>query len=66
MYKQLQELDTHWNELIPAALDYNDTVGDEQMRVTIAEKLRDHYMDNKSLSMENVNKLVDVCKITTI
>ncbi|KAF5289708.1 hypothetical protein FQR65_LT11762 [Abscondita terminalis] len=59
LYGKLQELDKNWDLLIPAALDYYDTVKDED-KILIAQKLKTLYLNNESLSMENINKLIDL------
>lgn len=45
---------------MPSALDYNYTVAEED-KVVIAQKMKEFYLKNETLSMDNIHKLIAVC-----
>ena len=56
----LKELDEKWNEISPNLLMYNFSVSSEQERDAISDAIKKFYFDNKPISKETINPLVQV------
>ncbi|KAF5292796.1 hypothetical protein FQA39_LY13841 [Lamprigera yunnana] len=59
LYRKLEEINERWDEIMPCALDYNDTAS-ERDKIAIAQKIRKRYFKNESVTFNNTNKLIDL------
>ncbi|CAO1323800.1 unnamed protein product [Diamesa hyperborea] len=56
----LKALDTNWDELSKALLDFNGTTTDEAEKVEISQKIRKYYFEDKAITKESYFELRDI------
>uniref|UniRef100_A0A7G3ABR5 Carboxylic ester hydrolase n=1 Tax=Lutzomyia longipalpis TaxID=7200 RepID=A0A7G3ABR5_LUTLO len=56
---KLEEINRRWDELAPALLDYEGTVGSND-QTTVAKIIRTFYFENEEINEKNFNKLVQM------
>ncbi|RZC33704.1 venom carboxylesterase-6-like [Asbolus verrucosus] len=55
----LNDIDVHWNELLPFILDYNNTV-DPELLDQLSQKIRKHYLGDKKVSKSTFLEFVKI------
>lgn len=56
----LVDMESNWNEILPFILDYNNTIADESLRPAIAQKIKEFYFGNNTVSVNTKNEVVEV------
>lgn len=57
--RNLEEIETRWNELLPFILDYNYTV-DLKLQNEVSQKIKKQYLGGQKLTQNNVNSFIQM------
>lgn len=60
LFHKLEEIDSNWNRLLPYLCDFYDTVADEDTKIDIANKVKEHYFQKKPLSGNTAREFIKV------
>lgn len=58
-YRKLDYISRNWNKVMPAALDFNDTV-DDCLKIEVVEKVKEFYYNDLAVADNNYDILIKV------
>lgn len=61
----MKEVDENWNSIAPHLMDYNYTITPE-LRDSVSEKIRQHFLGNEKISPTNYKPLTKVNYLSII